>query len=39
MPEAAIRTRCDGYAKFLRKPFDFDETLGTVVDVIGDAAA
>ncbi len=38
MPEVDIRTRCEGYAKFLRKPFDFDETLGTVREVIGAAA-
>ena len=38
MPEATIRTKCDGYRAFLHKPFDFDETLGQVHAVLGDAA-
>jgi CheY-like chemotaxis protein len=36
MPESVVRAKCNGFLKFLQKPFDFVETLGTVRDVLGD---
>ena len=38
MPESVVRSKCDGFLKFLRKPFDFVETLGAVRDVLGESA-
>jgi DNA-binding response OmpR family regulator len=35
MPEAVVRKRVDGYASFLRKPFDFESLLRTVEQTIG----
>jgi DNA-binding NtrC family response regulator len=30
VPESVARARCDGYAVFLRKPFDFETLLKAV---------
>jgi DNA-binding response OmpR family regulator len=35
MPEAVVRSRADGYAHFLRKPFDFESLLRTVEQTVG----
>jgi DNA-binding response OmpR family regulator len=35
MPESLVRTRCDGYVAFLRKPFDFVALMAAVRDVLG----
>jgi len=39
MPESALRETCDGYAAFLRKPFDFEAVLGAVRRVLGPGSA
>ncbi len=35
MPEAVVRKRCEGYAAFLRKPFDFETLLQAVEKIVG----
>jgi len=35
MPESFVRSRCDGYVAFLRKPFDFGAMSATVEGVLG----
>jgi DNA-binding response OmpR family regulator len=35
VPESVVRTRCQGYAAFLRKPFDFETLLKAVEQVTG----
>ena len=37
LPESSVRTRCDGYAAFLRKPFAFEALIATIERVLGGA--
>jgi len=39
MPEAAVATRCAGYAAFLRKPFKLFEVVDVVKRLVGDGTA
>jgi DNA-binding NtrC family response regulator len=34
VPESVVRAQCQGYAAFLRKPFDFETLLNTVEQVM-----
>jgi DNA-binding response OmpR family regulator len=35
VPESVVRAQCQGYALFLRKPFDFETLLSAVERVVG----